>query len=103
VNGVKPECLGDGVCTNPRCEQHGMKDTPVVTDEAVEAAAQTINDEGGQPGHSIHSWRCEHPDRYGECDCVRQIARAVLETAAPLLGTNIGRGGDGDHPGRIVD
>jgi len=57
----------------------------VIPEEAVEAAAKAILDEGGAPGHSLHSWRCEHPDRYGECDCVEQTARAALEAALPAL------------------
>lgn len=28
---------------------------------------------------SIHSWRCEHPDRYGPCDC---FAELVADLAA---------------------
>lgn len=30
---------------------------------------------------SIHSWRCEHPDRYGHCDCFAEL----VSDLAPLL------------------
>jgi hypothetical protein len=46
--------------------------------EAVERVVRVINREGGEPGNSIHSWRCEYPDRYGKCDCVEQIAMMIL-------------------------
>jgi len=57
----------------------------VIPEEAVEAAAKAILDEGGAPGHSLHSWRCERPDRFGECGCVEQTAREVLVAALPAL------------------
>lgn len=53
-----------------------------IPEAAVARAAQKLRDEGGEPGHGIHSWRCEHPDRYGACDCVEVTARAMLEAAA---------------------
>jgi hypothetical protein len=56
-----------------------------IPDEAVEAASKALIDEGGAPGNSIHSWRCEYPDRYGECDCVEVTARAALVAARPYL------------------
>lgn len=59
---------------------------PRVSDEAVEAAAKALRDEGGDPGHNIHSWRCEHPDRFGECDCVKETARIMLAAAKPYMG-----------------
>jgi len=34
--------------------------------------------EGCAAGSSLHSWRCEYPDRYGPCDCVAELADAVL-------------------------
>lgn len=51
----------------------------------VEAVAHVINDEGGQPGSSLHSWRCEYPDRYGPCDCVEQTAEAIIAAVEPLI------------------
>lgn len=58
---------------------------PVIPDEATFAAAQALLDEGGGPGNSIHSWRCEHPDRYGPCDCVQEVADSILAAALPYL------------------
>ena len=56
-----------------------MTGTTITNDEAAEQLiAQTISEQGGDPGSSIHSWRCEYPDRYGNCDCVEQAARAIL-------------------------
>jgi hypothetical protein len=52
------------------------------SEAAVRAAAKVLLDEGGGPGNSIHSWRCEYPDRFRPCDCVNEIARAMLEAAA---------------------
>lgn len=28
----------------------------------------------------LHSWRCEHPDRYDPCTCVEDFARDLLES-----------------------
>lgn len=44
--------------------------------------------EGGDPGSSLHSWRCEHPDRYGECDCLEQIADELIRVIAPAEGVD---------------
>lgn len=56
-----------------------------IPDAAVEAAAKTLLNEGAAPGHNIHTWRCEDPGRYGECDCVEVTARAALVAARPYL------------------
>lgn len=45
---------------------------------AVEVIAEALLAEGAAPGSSLHSWRCEYPDRYGECDCVPQTAKEIL-------------------------
>lgn len=34
---------------------------------------------------SLHSWRCEHPDRYGECDCFERLLDELEEATAPPL------------------
>lgn len=47
-------------------------------DATVQKVAQVINDEGGRPGNSIHSWRCEYPDRYSPCGCVETTAKLIL-------------------------
>ena len=51
----------------------------------VEAGAKALADEGGLPGSSIHSWRCEYPDRYGPCDCVPQTVVEILAAVVPLI------------------
>ena len=28
---------------------------------------------------SIHSWRCEHPETYGPCDCFQELVRELAE------------------------
>lgn len=48
------------------------------TSEDVEALVAWLVEQGGSPGSSLHSWRCEHPDRYGECDCLTESARDLL-------------------------
>ena len=52
---------------------------------AVAAAAKALLDEGGGPGNGIHSWRCEHPDRYGPCDCVNEVTRSMLAAAFAVI------------------
>jgi hypothetical protein len=51
-----------------------------VYDADVDIIAAIINREGGEPGNSIHGWRCEYPERYGPCDCVRTIAEEIVKT-----------------------
>lgn len=52
---------------------------------AEQAATKTLLDKGAAPGHSIHSWRCEHPDRYGKCSCVEETAKEVVAKLRPLI------------------
>lgn len=42
-----------------------------------EVIASGLAEEGAGQGSSLHSWRCEHPDVYGPCTCVAEVARAV--------------------------
>lgn len=30
-------------------------------------------------GDGIHSWRCEHPDRYGHCNCFNEVVDDFLK------------------------
>lgn len=55
------------------------------TEEVVERAAQSLRDEGGDPGHSIHGGRCEYPDHFGECDCVVATVKEILDAIAPMV------------------
>lgn len=56
-----------------------------IPEEARKAGAKALLDEGGGPGNSYHSWRCEHPDRYGPCSCVEEVVDLILTAAAPFL------------------
>ncbi|HEU5223095.1 MAG TPA: hypothetical protein VFU07_05365 [Candidatus Lumbricidophila sp.] len=37
-----------------------------------------LSDEPDKFDSSIHSWRCEHPDRYGKCDCFQEAVNDIL-------------------------
>lgn len=43
-------------------------------DGLTELIKDTLIEYGAGPQTSIHSWRCAHPDRYGDCDCVDELA-----------------------------
>jgi hypothetical protein len=62
----------------------------VASEEAVVAVVKVLLDEGGAPGHSLHSWRCEYPARYGLCTCLEQTAVLILEALASIA--------PADHP-----
>lgn len=47
-----------------------------------------LTDHPEEYGDGIHSWRCEHPDRYGRCDC---FTLAVDEMMALLAGDDAPR------------
>jgi hypothetical protein len=34
---------------------------------------------GLSAGNSLHSWRCEYPDRYGHCTCVAVLAEEIAQ------------------------
>lgn len=57
------------------------EDGLMMTGDRVEAAAKALTAEGAAPGSSIHSWRCEYSDRYGECGCVHETAGIILAAA----------------------
>lgn len=42
-----------------------------------------LTDEPDVYSDGIHGWRCEHPDRYGRCDCfnsaVNDVERLIKE------------------------
>lgn len=48
-----------------------------------------LTDEPGEFDGNIHSWRCEHPNVYGKCDCsqslVADLAAHDREVAAEAL------------------
>ena len=49
--------------------------------EAVEAVLRGagLTDKPGEFDSSIHSWRCEHPETYGPCDCFQELVRELAE------------------------
>lgn len=38
-----------------------------------------LTDRPDEYGDGIHSWRCEHPDRYGRCGCFAELVDALTE------------------------
>lgn len=44
--------------------------------EVLEGAGLT--DKPWEFDSSIHSWRCEHPDRYGECSCFADLVDDLM-------------------------
>jgi hypothetical protein len=65
----------DGTDLNAFANKHYQPGGPSAAVLAAELLA-----EGGGPGNSIHSWRCDYPDRYGPCSCVAETAN-VMSTA----------------------
>lgn len=47
-------------------------------DDTFERIKRVLVDNGLEPGYSLHGWRCEHPDRFGECDCVDGLANDII-------------------------
>lgn len=54
-------------------------------DDLTQVITRVLYNEGAGPGTSIHSWRCEHPDRYGPCRCVESVASEITEQIMKLL------------------
>lgn len=61
---------------------------------AIERALREngLSDQPDKYDSSIHSWRCEHPDRYGPCTC---FAELVTDLAAGLARIEQARAGEG--------
>lgn len=53
--------------------------------EKIEAVLRGagLSDQPGQVDSSIHSWRCEHPDRYGACTCFRELVAELVDALVP--------------------
>jgi hypothetical protein len=86
----------------PRAASAGLVQPPP---RQLDKLAESLISEGGGPGDSLHSWRCEYPDRYGPCDCVAETVRELWDAVAEGLGlreeTRTGvRAGDCD--GRVT-
>ena len=59
-------------------------------DEAVQAVARVLCDEGADSEGGWHSWRCFDRERYPEpCDCTEQAARAAIAAAEPHIRAKI--------------
>lgn len=56
---------------------------------------QALRAEGGDPGSSIHGWRCAYPDRYGPCDCLAESAAGILAAIRPLIEAEVRAEADG--------
>jgi len=54
---------------------------PLPTEQEVEMFLRGIglSDEPDKFDSSIHSWRCEHPDRYGRCSCFQEALRDLMK------------------------
>jgi len=52
--------------------------------DARAIVVRVLRAEGGDPGNSLHSWRCEYPDHYGKCDCLEQTADEILAALRAL-------------------
>jgi hypothetical protein len=75
-------------------------------ERVAEALARGLLDEGAGPGNSLHSWRCEYPDRYGPCDCVTGVAQELAQALLAPGGVVAGMvaeawAGASDEPGEV--
>ena len=51
----------------------------------ADVLARAMYAEGMGPDCGIHSWRCEHPDRYGKCACVEEVAADIAQAVRDHL------------------
>src|SRR5699024_2202558 len=60
-----------------RCVPTGAR--PMTTDDQLAEDVRGVLEGAGltdrpeEYGDGIHGWRCEHPDRYGRCDCLSAL------------------------------
>lgn len=52
--------------------------------ELIDAVVAVMVREGGLLAE-WHSWRCEYPDRYGECNCNEAVAAEIVAEVLPLI------------------
>lgn len=50
----------------------------------TEAITSVMVREGGRLAH-WHSWRCEYPERYGECNCNEAVAQDMVREVLMLI------------------
>ena len=51
----------------------------IAVDPRVEIIVRVITDWGGATGDGLHSWRCQYPERYGQCDCLADVAQEICD------------------------
>ena len=57
-----------------------MTDPSPERDQLAQLLAENGISETAPDG--LHSWRCEHPDRYGPCDCRDELVNDLLQWLA---------------------
>lgn len=60
-----------------------------MSDPILDAALAELRANGAEQCSSIHSWRCDYPDRYGPCNCMRETAEDVLAAVRPLIEADV--------------
>ena len=56
---------------------------PEATDELRERLRVVLAENGVDEGPAtLHSWRCEYPERYGKCDCVAELVTDLVAVVA---------------------
>lgn len=53
-----------------------------------------LTDRPEEYGDGIHGWRCEHPDRYGRCECFENAVTDIMELIDSEHGDGFGEGMD---------
>ena len=54
-----------------------------------------LTDKPGEFDSSIHSWRCEHPETYGPCDCFQELVRELAEVGRAAAARALEEAADG--------
>lgn len=64
----------------------GVVRVDTTSGEVKDLLCKVIEDEGGGPGNSLHSWRCEypHPD-FPPCTCVSDLMESLLAALREAL------------------
>lgn len=53
--------------------------------QQLDAIVKVLTDEGGVPGHDLHSWRCSYPEQFGPCTCLADVADLILGAIEPAV------------------
>lgn len=54
--------------------------------EDARTIVRILRAEGGAPGESLHSWRCEYPG-FGPCTCLDRVADRILRALSSIQDT----------------